>query len=232
MTRKLTLLLIEDHVDIAANVGEYLEHRGHTVDYASNGFTGLHLATVNRYDALILDIGLPGIDGIALCRRLRTDALNPVPILILTARDTVRDKLHGFEVGADDYLTKPFAPAELLARLQSLVRRASGATLGQVLRVADLSLQPDTLIARRGDRRIELTPSALRLLERLMLASPKVVLKADIERVLWGDDRPEGDAALRVHIHALRSAIDQGERIPLLHTVRGLGYRLAVDDDL
>jgi DNA-binding response OmpR family regulator len=232
MAMPLHLLLIEDSDDLAANIGEFLEARGHVVDYAADGITGLHLATVNRYDAIVLDLGLPGMDGIALCRRLRGDAHNPVPILMLTARDTERDKLAGFEVGADDYLTKPFSSPELLARLQALVRRAAGATITRVLQVADLTLHLDTLVARRGGRRLDLTPLALRLLQHLMAASPRVVARAEVERVLWGSDPPDSDAALRGHIHALRQAVDRDETVRLVHTVHGVGYRLAADDAL
>jgi DNA-binding response OmpR family regulator len=232
MASALHLLLIEDNHDLAANIGEFLESRGNIVDYATDGLTGLHLTTVNHYDAVVLDLGLPGMDGVALCRRLRDDARNPVPVLMLTARDTERDKLAGFEVGADDYLTKPFSSPELLARLQALVRRAAGTTITRVLRVADLSLHLDTLVARRRERRLDLTPLTLRLLQHLMGASPRVVARAEVERVLWGNDPPDSDAALRGHIHALRQAIDRGEPVRLLHTVHGVGYRLAEDDAL
>lgn len=230
MPKPLHLLLIEDNADLAANVGEFLESRGHTVDYAADGLTGLHLAAVNRYDAIVLDLGLPGMDGVDLCRRLRTDAQEFVPILMLTARNTERDKLAGFEVGADDYMTKPFSSPELLARLHALARRASGFAKSRTLSVADLTLNLDTLVARRGERRLELTPSALRLLQHLMAASPRVLTRAEVERILWGDDPPDGDTALRGHIHALRQAVDRDEPVKLVHTIHGIGYRLAVDD--
>lgn len=232
MDRALHLLLIEDNDDLSANIGEFLESRGAVVDYAADGISGLHLATVNRHDAIVLDLGLPGMDGVTLCRRIRGDAHNPVPILMLTARDTERDKLIGFDVGADDYLTKPFSSPELLARLQALVRRASGTTITRVLRVADLSLHLDTLVARRGTRRLELTPIALRLLQHLMAASPRVIGRSEVERILWGSDPPDSDAALRGHVHALRHAVDRDEAVRLVHTVHGVGYRLAADDAL
>lgn len=224
------LLLIEDASDLAANIGEFLESRGHVVDYAHDGLTGLHLATVNAYDALILDLNLPGMDGLSLCQRLRRDARHHMPVLILTSRDTERDKLAGFEVGADDYLTKPFSLPELDARLKALTRRTQ--TLQDVLQVADLQFDLRTLIIQRGGRRVELTPIGRRLLEQLMRASPGVVSRAEIERAIWGDDPPESDAALRGHIHALRTAIDQDHPRKLLDTVHGTGYRLASEDDL
>ena len=165
------ILLVEDNRDLAANVGEFLESRGHVVDYAADGLTGLHLAATNRYDALVLDLGLPGIDGLALCKRLREDARSNVPVLMLTAKDTERDKLTGFEVGTDDYLVKPFSLAELHARLKALARRAE--SRAEVLQVADLSFDVRTLIVRRGGQRVELTPAGLKLLEKLMRHSPK-----------------------------------------------------------
>jgi DNA-binding response OmpR family regulator len=224
------LLLIEDNADLAANIGEYLKERGHCVDYAADGLTGLHLTAVHTYDVIVLDLSLPGLDGISLCKRLRNDARNPVPVLILTARDTERDKLTGFEAGADDYLTKPFSLPELHARLKALARRAAGMT--EILRVADLEFDLRTLVVRRGGRRLELTPSGLKLLERLMRASPGVVSRHEVARTLWGEDPPESEAALRGHVHALRTVIDQGFSVKLLHTVHGIGYRLADTNEL
>jgi DNA-binding response OmpR family regulator len=222
------ILLVEDNRDLAANVGEFLESRGHVVDYAADGLTGLHLAATHRYDALVLDLGLPGIDGLALCKRLREDARSNVPVLMLTAKDTERDKLTGFEVGTDDYLVKPFSLAELHARLKALARR--GGSRAEVLQVADLSFDVRTLIVRRGGQRVELTPAGLKLLEKLMRVSPGVLSRQDAERAIWGEDPPDSDAALRGHIHALRQAVDQGFEPKLLHTVHGVGYRLTQDD--
>ena len=224
------LLIVEDNDDLAANIGEYCEERGDTVDYAGDGLTGLHLAAVNRYDVLVLDLSLPGMDGLSLCERLRLDAGNNVPILMLTARDTLRDRLSGFETGADDYVTKPFSLPELYMRLKALVRRASGAT-GH-LAVADLVFDTRSLIVRRGGRRLELTPTGLRILELLMRASPAVVRTATVERAVWGDDPPDSEAALRGHIHQLRGIIDKPFPEKLLKTVHGIGYRLADDDKL
>jgi DNA-binding response OmpR family regulator len=222
----LRLLLIEDHQDIAANVGEYLEQHRETVDYAANGVIGLHLAIVNRYDVIVLDLSLPGIDGLSLCTRLRDDSQHYTPILMLTARDTVSDKLAGFEAGSDDYLTKPFALPELHARLKVLARRASRNS-ERPLSVDDLHFDTGTLIARRGERQLEMTPIVLKMLEVLMRASPNVVTRVELQRAIWGDNPPTSDAALRLHIHALRAAIDQGAAVKLLHTIHGIGYRIA-----
>jgi len=221
------LLLIEDHEDLAANVCEYLGARGHIMDVAADGVTGLHLAVVNAYDAIILDVGLPGLDGVTLCRKLRHEAHKQTPVLMLTARDTLPDKLGGFAAGADDYLVKPFALQELEARVHALTRRGQGG--GVVLRAGDLAVNVDTLEVRRGGTRLELTPAALKLLILLMRASPRVLSRLEIELALWGDLPPESDA-LRTHIHALRAVIDKPFPAKLLHTVHGMGYRIQAPD--
>lgn len=223
----MQILLVEDNADLAANIGEYLEGLGHVVDYAADGLSGLHLSATHSYDAVVLDLMLPGLDGMTLCRRLREDGRSEVPVLMLTARDTEADTLAGFEAGADDYMSKPFSLPELAARLQAVHRR--GRSAGPVLRVADLEFDTRTLIARRGTRRLALTPIGRRILEQLMRASPQVVLRARLEEHVWNEHPPHSDAALRVHIRALRQAI--GTEPPLLHTVHGAGYRLARDDD-
>lgn len=223
------ILVIEDNRDLISNLVDYLETQGHAVDAAEDGVTGLHLAVVNDYDAIVLDLMLPGIDGLQLCRKLRNDAGKGTPILMLTARDTLADKLDGFASGADDYLVKPFALQELHARLNVLARR--GISNLHILRVADLELDEGTLEVRRGGQRIELTPVGLRILVLLMREAPRVVARRKIEQTIWGDDPPQSDA-LRAHIHSLRNAIDKPFPAPLLHTVHGIGYRLAAPDAL
>ena len=221
------LLLIEDSQDLAANICEFLESRGHVMDAAGDGVTGLHLAVVNAYDAIILDVGLPGMDGFTLCRKLRQDAHSRVPVLMLTARDTLPDKLDGFNAGADDYLVKPFALQELEARLQALARRGHGG--GVLLSVGDLSVNVDTLEVRRGGMALDLTPTALKLLILLMRASPRVLSRREIEMAMWGDGTPESDA-LRTHVHALRAVVDKPFKHKLLHTLHGIGYQIRVPD--
>lgn len=223
------ILLIEDHADLAATVGDHLTAEGHVVDFAYDGLSGLHLAVCQHPDVIVLDLGLPGIDGLALCQRLRRDGSQTTPILMLTARTLEADVLAGFDAGADDYLTKPFSLAVLSARLRSLAHRARGPSHQQV--VADLRLDSDTRKVTRGPRRLTLTPTGYLLLEQLMRESPKVVERARLERLIWGDDRPASDAALRVHMHALRSEVDRPNDRPLIHTVRTVGYRLGPDDD-
>ena len=170
-----SVLLIEDNRDIAEMVGSYLEVRGYELDYAADGVTGLHLAVVNDYDAIVLDLMLPGMDGLSVCRKLREEARRDTPLLMLTARDTQQDKISGLDAGADDYLVKPFDIRELEARLRALVRRRRGSIASDTLRVADLSLDTGTLEVQRGGQRLTLTPIALRMLTVLMRASPRVV---------------------------------------------------------
>lgn len=225
----MKLLLIEDSRDLAANIVDYLESLGCVVDFAPNGLTGLHLAVTARYDAILLDLNLPGINGIDVLQRLRHDMLDTTPALILTARDTEADRLKGFAIGADDYLIKPFSLPELHARLGAIMRRVHGHT-SATLRVGDLEFDPRSMLARRGARRLQVTPSGARILEKLMRASPALVTRSDLEHVLWGEHPPDSEGALRGHIHALRSEVDRDEERLLLHTIHGVGYRLAVDD--
>jgi DNA-binding response OmpR family regulator len=223
------VLVVEDHPDLAANVGDYLSAHGHSVDFSADGPSGLRLATEARFDAIVLDRLLPALDGASVCRRLRAQGC-AVPVLMLTALDTLDDKLAGFAAGADDYLVKPFALAELLARLEALHRRAAQHHAARVLTVADLRLDRDTLEVHRGDDRLELTPAGRKLLELLMCNTHRVVARAELERVLWGEDAPPTDV-LRAHMYALRVAIDRPYPRKLLHTVHGIGYRLAAPDE-
>jgi len=225
------LLLIEDNPDLVANLSDFLEGRGHTLDIAYTGFAGLGFALENEYDALILDLMLPGIDGFEVCARLRANG-RTLPILMLTARDGLEDKLEGFASGADDYLVKPFALRELEARLLALARRGQGGPPGGApdrLHVADLELDLSTRRVSRAGRTLELAPIPMRLLETLMRRAPGLVTRAELERAIWGDQPPDSDA-LRAHLHLLRQTIDKPFPYPLLHTVRGFGYRLAGDD--
>src|ERR1700748_970861 len=219
------LLIIEDNLDLSANVGAFLESRGNTVDSARDGTQGLQLAGSEGYDAVILDLGLPGLDGLSLCRRLRDTARRDIPILMLTARDTEADKLSGFDAGADDYVTKPFSLLELQARLKALVRRASGSR--GVLQVSDLTFDLRTLLIRRNSRAISLAPTGMRILEQLMRASPGVVTREQIERTVWGDDPPGTDAALPGHILIIRNALGKETEPKPAPPVHGIGYRLA-----
>ncbi|MCY1268645.1 Transcriptional activator protein CzcR [compost metagenome] len=218
------LLIIEDNRDILANLLDYLQLKGYGVDCARDGLSGLHLATTQHYDLIVLDIMLPGIDGLQLCKRLRQEARRDTPIIMLTARDTLEDRLTGLRSGADDYLVKPFALSELVARIEAVVRRSHGGSKRR-LQVADLSYDLDTLEAIRAGRIIKLHPLGHKLLTTLMRRSPAVVRREVLEEALWGDNFPDSDS-LRSHIHQLRQALDKPFPRPLLHTIHGIGYRL------
>lgn len=221
----MRLLVIEDHPDILANITDYLTAAGHVVDCAHNGPGGLHLALTGSYDLIVLDIMLPGMDGYQLCRSLRSSGKR-TPIIMLTARDTLDDRLQGLREGADDYLVKPFALAELAARIDAVLRRSEG--FQSRLQVDDLVLDLATWQVSRAGQPLKLNPACLKLLELLMRKSPGVVRREEMEFALWGDQPPPSDS-LRSHLHLLRQAVDRPFPHSLLHTVHGMGYRLAVE---
>lgn len=224
-----SVLLIEDNQDIATMVYDYLELQGYMVDYAADGVTGLHLAVKNSYDVIILDLMLPGIDGMEVLDKLRSDARQSTPVLILTARDTLDDKLAGLESGADDYLIKPFEIRELEARIKALIRREKGQLNSEVLQVGELTFDTGTLEVKREGQELKLTPIGLKILGILMRASPRVVSRRQIEREVWGDILPDSDT-LRSHIYSLRKIIDRPFDKQLMHTLQNTGYKL-VDTD-
>lgn len=221
----MRILVIEDNRDILANILDYLQLKGFSVDCAQDGLSGLHLASSGHYDLIVLDIMLPGIDGYQVCKRLREDGHNEVPILMLTARDALDDRLQGLNAGADDYLIKPFALSELVARIEAILRRSQGSRKRQ-LKVADLVYDLDTLHVSRAGQPLKLNPIGLKLLAVLMQKSPAVIRREALEEALWGDDSPDSDS-LRSHIHQLRQVLDKPFATPLLHTLHGVGYRLA-----
>lgn len=228
----MRVLIVEDNADITANLSAYLEPRGYVPDFARNGYSGLALIAQNEYDAVILDVGLPGMDGLDLCRRIRDDLKKSTPILMLTARDTVQDKVRGFESGADDYLVKPFSLTELDMRLQALARRARGQfEAPRLYSVGELRFDAEIYEAKRAGVALTLTRTGYKLLACLMRAAPNVVSREALEHAVWGDDRPDSDA-LRTHIHALRQVIDKPFKAPMLHTVQGIGYRLTDPDEM
>jgi DNA-binding response OmpR family regulator len=221
--RQGNILLVEDHPDLAETVGDYLEAKGYSVDYAQDGLLAMHLAVTENFDAIVLDIMLPGIDGLEVCRRLRKDAQLTTPILMLTARDQLEDKLQGFDVGADDYLVKPFELPELVARIEALIRRNRG--LASTYTVGDLSMNLDTMEVFRGNTEVKLSRTLFDILRILLRESPKVVPRDAIERELWGDDLPDSDT-LRSHLYNLRRAVDRPFDSPLIETLAGRGYRI------
>jgi len=223
----MRLLVIEDNRQLVANLFDYFESRGHVLDVAPDGVTGLHLAVSQSYDALILDWMLPRMEGPEVLRRLRADHGSEVPVIMLTARDELPDKIAGFRAGADDYLTKPFALPELEVRLEALMVRANGRNPRKVLEVADLRLDLATLEAQRDGRPLHLYPACRKLLEVLMRASPGAVTRQQLEFALWGDELPDGDL-LRSHVYELRRSVDGPFQQKLIHTLPRVGYRLGV----
>ncbi|WP_305805411.1 response regulator transcription factor [Stenotrophomonas sp. YIM B06876] len=222
----MRLLVIEDNRHLIANLFDYFEARGHVLDAAPDGVTGLHLAVTQTYDALILDWMLPRMEGPEVLRRLREEHQSEVPVIMLTARDELPDKIAGFRAGADDYLTKPFALPELEVRLEAVLARTHGRTQSRVLQVHDLRLDLATLEAQRGGRTLHLYPACRKLLEVLMRASPAAVPRERLEYALWGDEPPDGDM-LRSHIYELRRSVDGPFAEKLLHTLPRVGYRLS-----
>lgn len=220
-------LVIEDQAHLVANVFAYFEVRGHQLDAAPDGLTGLHLASTQHYDAIVLDWMLPRLSGPEVLRRLRMDHACHVPVIMLTARDELPDKIEGFRAGADDYLTKPFALAELEVRLDALVARSTGRGLLQVLTVHDLQLDLSIHSASRAGHALHLYPACWKLLETLMRASPAAVTRERLEYALWSDDPPDRDM-LRSHIYELRRVVDGPFNLKLIQTLPRVGYRIAV----
>lgn len=220
----VSLLVIEDERKIREFLRRGLEEEGYRVETAADGEEGLDLASGNGYDLIILDLLLPRRDGLEVCRALRARGI-ATPVLMLTARDTIPDRVTGLDVGADDYLTKPFAFEELLARVRALLRREPVAR-PPVLRVADLSLDPATHAVTRGDRSVELTTREYQVLYLFMRHPGHVLNRRVIEERVWGYDTTVGSNVVDAYIRLLRRKIDQGQSTKLFHTIRGSGYVL------
>jgi len=218
----LNALLVEDDLDLAETVVQYLALEDINCDHASNGVAGLKLARELRYDVLLLDINLPRMDGYHVCTQLRDDG-DDTPVLMLTARDRLDDKLEGFNAGTDDYLVKPFQLPELVVRLKALARRRSGQV--QMLRCGGLEMNLRDRSVRRDGVSLRLSPIGWRLLETLLRASPAVVPRRDLEAAVWGDEPPDSNS-LKVHLHHLRKVVDAPFDNTLIHTVPGHGFAL------
>ena len=220
----MRILLIEDEKRIANFIERGLKENHYAVDTASDGEKGLFMSEVNIYDLIILDVMLPGKDGISVCRELRKKKID-APILILTAKDTVRDKVLGLNSGADDYLTKPFAFEELLARIRVLLRRKEGVKT-TILKVADLELNQLTHQVTRAGKKIDLTSKEYTLLEYLMVNTDHIVTRTMISEHVWNESFDSFTNIIDVYINYLRSNIDKGFGKELIHTIRGTGYVL------
>jgi DNA-binding response OmpR family regulator len=218
-------LIIEDDPVILANLHDFLETNGHVPDTAADGVTGLHRAVTGDYDVIVLDLGLPGMNGLALCRRLREDAQYATPILMLTARDTLEDKLSGFQHGADDYLVKPFALKELEARLLALHRRHRGRVAGGLRSVGALSFDPQALTVRFEGAVVKLTPKCMRLVECMISRPNHVFSRRELESAVWGGEQ-ETSATLRSHLRVLRQELVRAGGYDPIENIHGIGYRL------
>jgi DNA-binding response OmpR family regulator len=219
------LLLVEDEQRLSKLMKRVLEDEGHVVDLAADGDDGLSLAVGGTFDAIVLDVLLPRMDGFEVCRTLRGRGIT-TPVLMLTARGSLEDRVTGLDAGADDYLTKPFAFEELLARVRALTRRQPAIAAGGLLQLADLSMDPTKHEVRRGDRLINLTGKEYQLLEYLLRHPNQVLTRAQILDNVWGYDAEPGASVIEIYIHYLRTKIDRSAPSPLLHTVRGVGYVL------
>ena len=224
----LNVLLVEDQMSIAQNVADFMEAKGHVFDFATNGKQGLELALSQDYDLLILDLNLPGMDGLEICRQVREKSARHVPILMLTARDSIDDKITGFGVGADDYLTKPFQLQELEVRCLALSRRHLLQT-SHTLTLGPLVIDRQRKQATRDGQVLNLNATGWRILSILAEAYPQVVSRSQLIQKIWGDEPTESDA-MRSHIYQLRNVLDKPFDTPVLKTVHGVGFMLDIAD--
>ncbi|KAF0812854.1 Transcriptional regulatory protein QseB [Andreprevotia sp. IGB-42] len=223
------VLIVEDDAEIAANLYDYLAARGYEVDAAPTGLVALHLLETQLFDAVVLDVGLPGMDGLTLAQRLRRDARIAIPILMLTARDTLDDKLAGFEAGADDYLVKPFALREVEVRIAALVKRAQGRVVEQCLRLGSLEYDPVSGNAQWQQQPLRLPPKAMQLLTLLLAQPGRLFSREELESAIWGEVQDNSDA-LRSQLSLLRRALALPDGRSPLETVHGRGYKLVALD--
>jgi len=219
--------VVEDHAPLREQIVSLLVRAGHRVDEASDGRLALAMALDQPPDVLLLDLGLPDLDGVRLCKQLRAQAAAHIPVLMLTARDALSDKLNGFAAGADDYLVKPFASEELLARIRALAQRKS-AGQNYVLRIGTLAIDRRAQEATRSGTRLALPPTSFSILLMLAESFPRALTRSDIVRRLWNDESPESDP-LRTHLYQLRQALDKPFAKPMLKTVHSVGFRLESD---
>jgi len=222
---KGTILIVEDNKDIAEMMYAFFEGRDYVMDYALDGRTAINLVEQNQYDVIVLDLMLPDIDGVNICKRFRDEMNIATPILMLTARDTLQDKVSGLDAGADDYLVKPFELLEVEARINALMRRKTIVTQDEVLEVESLQVNLGTLQVIREGKELILSPIGFKILVLLMRAAPKVVSRREIESEVWGDILPDSDT-LRSHLYNLRKVLDKPFDKKILHTIQSRGYRI------
>jgi len=222
-----SVLIVEDDLDLAATVVDYLELDSISCDHAANGIAGLQLINQYHYDVIILDVNMPRMDGLSVCKNIR-ELGQTTPVLMLTARDTLDDKLAGFDVGSDDYMVKPFEMLELIARIKVLANRRSGQTNKLSLFGLDIDFALKT--ASRNQRALQLSPTGWKILEVLMRKSPQVVSRNQLSQLVWGDNFPDSNS-LKVHLFKLRQQVDGETDDKLLHTIKGQGFTFRKSDD-
>lgn len=228
--QSLYILVVEDQQSIAQNIADYMENKGHVLDFATQGDQGLELALTNHYDLVILDLNLPVMDGLEVCKQLREQASHHVPIIMLTARDSIDDKISGFTTGADDYLTKPFSLEELEVRCLALSRRYLLQT-NHTLTFDQLIIDRKRQQVTRAGKNLELHSMGYRILMILAQAYPQVVSRSKLSQKLWGDEPTESDA-LRSHIYQLRNMLDKPFDYPMIKTMHGIGFLLNVESNV
>ena len=224
----IPLLLVEDDTGLAGSLADFLNERGYEVDFAFNGLSGIELASRNDYDVIVLDVSMPVLDGLTACRRLRHDHGVETPIIFLTARDALDDKIAGYKSGGDDYLVKPFAPEELVCRIEAL-RNRQRLVNRRELTFGDLSIHPGRLQAEFAGRILEIYGTNLHLLMVLVSAAPDVVRKEALEAELWPDEMPQSNP-LRSYIYRLRQILKDAFGHHFIETVYGKGYRIELPD--
>ncbi len=220
------LLIVEDDRDLAGNLIDFLEIQSYITDYAADGHSALNLLNKNEYDLVVLDMMLPGVDGLTICSRIRQQLRSKVPIVMLTAKDEVDTKIAAFDIGADDYVVKPASLREIEARIRALIRRSGRESDSDLLTIGDLRMDVGTMKIERAGQSIVIPPVPTRILMLLMRRSPNVVHRLAIHREIWGEE-PGDNHALIVHMHTLRNAVDKPFDRQIIHTVRGFGYRIA-----
>ena len=229
MTSPLQILLVEDQLSIAQNIADYLEQKGHILDFADRGQQGLSMALETYYDLIILDLNLPTMDGLQVCEHIRQQADRHIPIIMLTARDSIDDKVDGFTVGADDYLTKPFSLQELEVRCLALSKRHLLNTRDKMT-LGPLVFDRKRKQVSRESRVLELSTMGYKILTILAEAHPQVVSRSELSHKLWGDEPTESDA-MRSHIYQLRAVLDKPFDTPVLKTVFGVGFALDINSE-
>lgn len=224
MDEKIRVLIVEDNTALAENLFEFLGEDHYVLDFATDGLTALHLAATNTYDVIVLDVMLPGVSGFELCQRIREDLRCAVPIIFVTAKDRIEDKIAGFTKGGDDYLVKPFHLGELALRINALHRRRRNSDT--TLSACGVSFDPGTLkVHMAGHANLELSGTAARIFETMMRAYPNLVTYDELQEHVWGADDVDMNT-LRTHVYALRKRLQETFRLPLIKTLRGRGYRL------